>query len=114
MSSRSTLAISVCALSILGFSACKTVYSDTFSYRKNSFKAPVAKEPEIKATTIPILPETGGAGGLMPGGVPGAPMPDGAAPGAIPGLPGAPAPEGVPGVPATPPPAPGAPAVPGL
>ena len=108
MSSRPTLTITVGALAILGFSACKTVYSDTFSYKKNSFKAPVEKTPEIKAPAIPILPDMGGAGGLPPGGaggIPGAPMPDG---GAIPGIPAAPG--AVPGVPAVP----GAPAVPGL
>lgn len=100
MLSRSTLTIAVGALAVLGFSACKSVYSDTFSYRKNSFKAPVEKTPEIKAPDAPVIPEGGAIpGGVMPpaGGIPGAPMPDA---GGIPGIPGA-APA-VPGVPAVP------------
>ena len=103
MSSRSTLTIIVGSLSILGFSACKTVYSDTFSYRKNSFKAPVEKAPDIKVPTVPIVPD----GGLMPG-VPGPGNPAG---GPMPGIPGAEAAPGVPGAPAAPP---AVPAVPGL
>jgi hypothetical protein len=101
---RSTLTIAVGALAVLGFSACKTVYSDTFSYKKNSFKAPPAKTIEIKAPTGPLVPEGGMPGGIPagPGGLPGAPMPDA---GGIPGIPG--------GAPAVPP-APGAPAVPGV
>lgn len=110
MSSRSNLTILIGAFSILGFSACKTVYSDTFSYRKNSFKAPVEKAPKIEAPAIPNLPDTTGGGliptapGGMPGGMPGG-LPEG---GAIPGIPGA---EPAPGVPAVPP---VPPAVPGL
>ena len=100
---RSTLTIAVGALAVLGFSACKTVYSDTFSYKKNSFKAPPTKTIEIKAPTVPLLPEGGGLPGGIPqgpGGMPGAPMPDG---GGIPGIPGAaPAVPGVPGAPAVP------------
>lgn len=106
MLSRSTLTIAFSALAIFGSSACKSVYSDTFSYRKNSFKAPVAKEPVIK--TPDLAPGSGGLpGGVMPGpgGMPAVPGPD---PGGIPGIPGgAPAVPGVPGVPAVP-------AVPGL
>lgn len=98
MLSRSTLTITIGASAILGFSACKSVYSDTFSYRKNSFKAPVEKIPEIKAPAIPVLPDAGviQGGGLPPGGgaIPGAPAPDAAGipgiPGAAPAVPGAP------------------------
>ncbi len=101
MSSRSTLTILVGAFSILGFSACKTVYSDTFSYRKNSFKAPAGKVAKIEAPANPILPEGLGAGtGLIPAAPQG--LPEG---GAIPGIPGAepaPAAPGVPAVPAVP------------
>lgn len=99
MSSRSTLAITVGALAILGCSACKSVYSDTFSYRKNSFKAPVEKAPDIKVPLVPNMQDPG-----LGAGAPIAPM-DG---GAIPGIPGIPAaPDAAPGVPAVP-------AVPGL
>ena len=95
---RSFLTITFGVLAILGFSACKTAYSDTFSFRKNSFKAPVAKIPEIKAQALPILPEgTAMPGGVSPagaGGIPGAAAPDAAAipgiPGAAPAVPGAP------------------------
>ena len=108
MSSRSTLAIIVCAPAILGFSACKSVYTDTFSYKKNSFKAPVEKVPEIKAPDVPILPPAGlMPGGVLPpagGGIPGAPAPEA---GAIPGIPGAPAAPGAPAVPGAPPAVPG-------
>ena len=103
MLSRSTLTITVGALAILGFSACKSVYSDTFSYRKNSFKTPIEKVPVIKIPDAPLIPEGGAMpGGVLPpaGGIPGAPAPDA---GMIPGIPGAP--PAVPGVP---------PAVPGL
>ncbi len=102
MSSRSTLTILVGAFSVLGFSACKTVYSDTFSYRKNSFKAPVEKAPKIETPVIPILPDTTGADGLIPaapGGMPGGAMPEG---GALPGIPGAEPAPGIPAVPAVP------------
>lgn len=108
MLSRPTLTITVASFAILGFSACKTVYSDTFSYRKNSFKAPVEKVPEIKAPDVPILP----AGGMVPdggmppagGGIPGAPVPDA---GAIPGIPGVPPAGAAPAVPGAPPAVPG-------
>ena len=64
MSSRSTLVATAAALSILGFSACKTVYSDTFSYRKNNFQPPPVKYVEIKAPPAgPNLLE-----GMMPNG----------------------------------------------
>ena len=111
MLSRFTLAITAGTLAILGFSACKSVYSDTFSYRKNSFKAPVEKVPEIKAPVLPLIPPDGAMpGGVLPpagGGMPGAPAPDA---GAIPGIPGA-----APAVPGAAPAVPGAPpAVPGL
>jgi hypothetical protein len=112
MLSRSTLTIAVGALAILGFGACKTMYSDTYSYKKNSFQPPVVKEPEIKPPAVPLVPE----GGVLPqgaGGLPGAPAPEGGALPGIPGIPGAApaAPEGVPGVPGA---APAAPAVPGV
>ena len=118
MLSRRTLTITAGALAVLGFGSCKTVYSDTFSYRKNYFKAPVVKEPEIKVPVVPIIPDAGApAGGLPPAGgaIPGVPAPDA---GGIPGIPGAaPAVPGVPGaapaVPGAPPAAPGVPPVPG-
>ena len=106
MPSRSTLAIFVGASAVLGFSACKPVYSDTFTYKKNSFKAPPVKQPEVK---VPVLPTDLGAppaGGIpaAPGGIPGA------IPGAIPGGGAMPDAGGIPGVP----PAPGVPAAPGV
>ena len=108
MSSRSTLAIIVCSLASLGFSACKSVYADTFSYKKSSFQAPVEKVPEIKAPVVPILPSEGVMpGGVLPpagGGIPGAPAPDA---GAMPGIPGAPAAPAAPAVPGAPPAVPG-------
>ncbi len=102
MSSRSALAFLAGASAVLGFSACKPVYSDTFSYKKNSFQAPTPKPVEIKALTLPpVDPTAPPAGGIpaAPGGIPGAggAMPDA---GGLPGVPPA-----VPGVP---------PAVPGL
>ncbi len=105
MLSRSTLTIAAGALAALGFSACKTVYADTFSYKKNSFKAPPEKVQVVNVpSTLPIIPVDGAlpGGGLPPGGggIPGAPGPDA---GAIPGMPGA-APA-APAVPGAPPPA---------
>jgi len=103
MPSRSTLAIFVGATAVLGFSACKPVYSDVFTYKKNSFKAPVVKQPEVKVPTLPQELGAPPAGGIpvAPGGIPGA-APDA---GGIPGIPGVPAAPGVP---------PAVPAVPGL
>ena len=100
MSSRSTFAIYVGVTAVLGFSACKPVYSDVFTYKKNSFKAPVVKQPEVK---VPTLPQELGA--PPAGGIP-------AAPGGILGIPGVP--PAVPGVPAAPGIPPAVPAVPGL
>lgn len=107
------------ALSLLGLNGCKTVYSDTFAYKKNSFKPPLAKQIEVKAPTdIPMPIEGLAPAGILPGepgAIPGAPAPDaggipGAAPGAVPGLPdAAPAPGAAPA-----PAVPGAPAIPGL
>jgi hypothetical protein len=98
MLSRPTLTITLGALAIFGFGACKTVYSDTFTYKKNSFKAPA---PKVELITEPILSPDGSAphGGAIPpaDGIPGGVMPDA---GAIPGLPGA-APD-APAVPAVP------------
>ena len=113
MSVRPSLIILSVTIALLGFSACKTVYSDTFSYRKNSFKAPEAKKTEITPPADMANPLRGIAPpGGPDAGLPGAPMPDGA----IPGLPGAPDPGMAP--PADPGAAPGAtpppPAIPGL
>ncbi|MEO6788767.1 MAG: hypothetical protein ABI318_21810 [Chthoniobacteraceae bacterium] len=105
MPSRSTLSILIGASAILGFSACKSFYSDTFAYKKNSFKGPVEKAPEIKLPPAgPQVLEGAAPGGAIPGagGIPGVPGPDA---GGLPGMPGA-----APGVPGA---APAAPAVPG-
>jgi len=109
MSSRSSFVASAVALAILGLSACKTVYSDTFSYRKNSFQPPAKKQIEIKPPVETRSPIEGMGPGLQP---PGMLMPDGGIPG-IPGIPGGPAP-GLPGLPGTTPPAPGTPPIPGI
>jgi len=113
MLSRSSLLLMFGALSLPGLGGCKSVYSDTFSYRKNGFQAPVAKQTEI--VPPPSMPLDGmPPAEQMPGGlegIPGAPAADpgampGAAPGAVPGLPeAAPAPGAAPAP---------APAVPGL
>jgi hypothetical protein len=112
---RSALVTVFGLLSLLSLGGCKSVYSDTFSYKKNSFQPPVEKKSEIQAPKdIPMPIEGIAPGGVMPGGIegiPGAPAPDaggipGAAPGAVPGLPEA-APAPAPG-------APPAPAIPGL
>jgi hypothetical protein len=91
---------------LLGLCGCKTVYSDTYTYRKNSFNPPATKAPAIVAPKDAPMPLDGAApGGLLPGGVeglPGAPVPDagGAMPGAVPGLPeAAPAPGAAPAIP---------------
>lgn len=105
MLSRPTLVIVFGALSLLGLGACKSPYSDTYSYRKNNFQPPVERKAEIVAPTDVPMPLEGAApGGVLPGGIeamPGAPAP---AADAIPGLPEA----------APPPGAPPAPAIPGL
>ena len=117
MPSRTTLLATVAALSVFGFSACKTVYSDTFSYRKNKFQAPVPKKTAITPPpTGPNLLEgampNGGLPGEMPGGIPGMPgAPAAPGDGMAPGLPVPPdAAAPVPGAPPVPP----APAVPGV
>jgi hypothetical protein len=99
MPSLSTFVAPAVALAVLGLSGCKSVYSDTFSYKKNSFQPPVKTMDEIKAPTEAPHPLEGAVpGGVLPG------MPD--------GIPGIPAPDGgIPGVPPAPAPAP---AIPGL
>jgi len=102
MSSRSALILLFGALFLPVLSGCKSVYSDTFSYRKNSFKAPAVKQIEIKGPTDMPMPLDGMApGGVAPGnpmGIPGAPAPDaGGIPGAVPGIPGLP--EAAPAIP---------------
>lgn len=113
MPSRSTLAFIAGASAILGFSACKPVYSDTFTYKKNSFKAPPVKQPEVKVPTLPAdltAPPAGGIPAAGPGGIPGAipgggAMPEAGGLGVPPGAPGVP--PAVPGVPPAVPPVPG-------
>lgn len=114
MTSRSTLTATVVVLSIFGVSACKTVYSDTFSYRKNNFKAPESKKmiiapPPTDPNILSGAMQGGGIPGEMPGGIPGIPgAPAAPGEGMAPGLPGGPdAAAPAPG-------APPAPAVPGL
>lgn len=99
MSTRSIL-LAAGILAVAGFSACKSQYSDVYSFKKNTFAAPVTKREEIKAPTETAQP--GPPVGLapapsdpalipgMPAGAPvGAPA---AAPTGIPGLDPAPAP----------------------
>jgi len=108
MLSRSTLTIALGIIATLGFGACKSIYRDTFSYRKNNFQPPPKKEVAIKPPTE--LPP--GLDGSAPGGLPMAPggaMPGAPDAGAIPGIPGA-----DPAAPALPGAAPAVPAVPGL
>lgn len=108
MPSLSSFVAPAVAIAVLGLSACKSVYSDTFSYSKSSFQPPAKKVDEITPPADRPQPLEGVApGGVlpgMPGGIPGIPAPDGG----IPGIPPAPAP-GIPGVPPAP-----APAIPGL
>jgi hypothetical protein len=97
-------------VALAGFSACSTPYSDVYSFKKNSFKAPPAPKSEI---TVP--PPTSDPFAGQPGTVP-ATDPSMAIPGLsdptaapIPGLEAAPGTPPAP-APATPPaPAPGAP-----
>lgn len=110
MLSRSTLITIITAVPIFGLCGCKAVYSDTFSYKKNSFKPPVVKQEQVTVPKDAPMPLEGATpGGLLPGGIeglPGAPVPPdaGGIPGAVPGMPeAAPAPG-----------APPAPAIPGL
>jgi hypothetical protein len=103
MSSRTNvfLASTVAALAL---SACSSTYSDVYSFRKNSFKAPPPKKTEIVEPTPTADPLQAAPLGA-PGGEAGIPGIPGAAPGAAPAIPGLETP------PATPAPAdPGAPA----
>lgn len=107
MSTRSIL-IATGILAIASVGACKSKYSDVYSFKKNSFEAPVKKRDDIQAppTVDPLQGQTApgmpGAPTDVPGipGIPGAPADPGAAPAptGIPGLDPAPAP-----APATPP-----------
>lgn len=98
MRSLSISVFSAAALAVLGLAACKTVYSDTFSYRKNSFQPPPTTITEIKPPTPALNPlDPGAPGGIppaVPGGIP--EVPGGAVP-AAPVVPPAPAP-GIPGI----------------
>ncbi len=89
MSTRSIL-VATSLLAIAGLSACQSRYSDVYSFKKNSFVAPVVKRDDIKAPD-PIDPTAGQM--TPPAGIPGAPSD-------VPGIPGAtpPAPTGIPGL----------------
>ena len=102
MSSRPSITILIGTSAALAFGACVTPYASTFAYKKNSFKPPVEKVPDIKMPLEPPVldPAAAGAPGAMP------------APGGIPGVPG-PDP-GLPGIPGAAPAAPAVPAIPGL
>ena len=105
MSTRSFLIVAS-LLAAVSLGACQSRYSDVYSFKKNSFKPPVAKRTEFVAPTAvnPLQTQPGGLPGTTPGGdIPG-----------IPGVPGgapapAPAPTGIPGLDAPPAPAPPAP-----
>ena len=85
---------------LLACAACSSKYSDVYSFKKNTFKAPAAKTTDI---TPPPSDPSIHSPGAQPGPTEG-----------IPGVgPGTPPPPGVPGVDAVPGAAP-APAVPGL
>lgn len=97
MSFRPTLTILAGVSAILTFSACKTVYSDTFAYKKTAFRAPAESVPKIDVTPTDIPTDPAMDGGLIPDAAPGEPMPDA---GGIPGIPGVPpAPDAAPAIP---------------
>jgi hypothetical protein len=110
MSTRPILfAFGILAVAIAG--GCKNKYNDVYSFKKNSFVAPVVKR-DIAAPP-PVDPLQGTQPGTtapgMPGEIPG-----------IPGVPGAPdptapppAPTGIPGLDPAPPPAPTPAPIPG-
>lgn len=101
MLSRTTTFLSS-IVAFAAFSACSSnPYSDVYSFKKNSFKAPEAKKTVV-APAAPVVDPLQAA--------PGAPLGDPAT--AIPGVPGA-APA-IPGLEAAPAPAPGAAPIPGL
>jgi hypothetical protein len=116
MISRSITTLAAASL-VLACSACSSKYSDVYSFKKNTFKAPAAKATDI---TPPIVPGNGipGGGAAPVEGIPGAPAPAVGVPGAgvpgaavpgtgvVPGLGTAPAPAPAPTAPApvTPPP----------
>ena len=96
-STRTTLLASLLLFS-LALCGCRSIYSDTYSYRRNRFQKDKEKVPQLPPAgkTAP-----GGDAGGIPGGdaIPGAE-------GALPGVPGL--------VPAADPAAPALPAIPGL
>ena len=115
MSSRTTYFLASIA-AVASFAACSSPYSDVYSYKKTSFKAPPAPKKEIAAPT-PVVDPFAGQPGAIPGADPAATIPGvtpapAAAP--APGIPGV-DPTAAPGTAPAPAPAPGAtPAIPGL
>lgn len=89
--------LSVVSLAACALNGCSTIYSDTFSNKRNRFVPP----PPQKSVLPPLMQQVGAprqGGGSNPGGAdPGAPQIDGGAAGGV--LPGAPAASGVPMIP---------------
>lgn len=81
------------ALTVVFASACSSPYSNVYSFKKNTFKAPAPKTAKIAEPT-PVIDPLQGQPGTVPGADPNQ---------AIPGIPGLPTPAD-----------PSAPAVPGL
>ena len=103
MTSSSTfLTVGISAIAVLALGACKSTYSDVYSFKKNSFVAPVKATVVVPPTVIPADMLNGSGPAQQPlGGIPGVDA------GGIPGVPAAPAAEAIPA-------APPAGAVPGL
>ncbi len=98
--SSTSFIIGVSAIAALALGACKSTYSDVYSFKKNSFVAPVKPAMIVPPTVIPAdvlggaapaAQPMGGIPGVDAGGIPGVPAADPIpmvppAAGAVPGL----------------------------
>lgn len=98
-SSPTLFTIGISAIAALALGACKSTYSDVYSFKKNSFVAPAKPTIVVPPTVIPadvlngaqpVQQPMGSIPGVDAGGIPGVPAAEAipAAPpaGAVPGL----------------------------
>jgi hypothetical protein len=110
MSRPTTNIIGLCAIIVIGLTGCKSVYSDMYSYKKNTFTPPAQKSEILKSISQEDIKRAEQQAAIAqptpPPAVPG--LDPGAAPASgIPGLDPAPAAPATPMTPEAPPVIPG-------
>jgi len=95
-----TAKIALSLIAAAGLTGCKTIYSDTYSSKRNYFKPEKeqARPTELLPESTPTLPDGGAPPMPMPAPAPAPPGLDGAAIEPAPGAAPAPAPPAIPGL----------------